>query len=154
MRTGCAQPTLRQPRREDSAWSAARYPLRCKGDAWSSEGPFSSSGNLPTPLPRRHAYYGADAQVRFEFEATAEMTKPTANLATTPDPGTARRNRRYICEPRGYCGPFVNEEYFANCRRCEGRGTANCMHCGSAVEVAAELEKWEASLWRREFGFK
>lgn len=64
----------------------------------------------------------------------------------------AERNRRRICEPRGYCGPFADEEYFATFDGGLWLGSANCVHCGSTVNVGEELEKWEAALWRREFG--
>lgn len=62
------------------------------------------------------------------------------------------RGTETTCQLRGYCGPFVNEEYYAGMEEEEWRGMADCRHCGRTVAVVDELEKWEAALWKREFG--
>ncbi|HEX6068736.1 MAG TPA: hypothetical protein VFZ18_02905 [Longimicrobiaceae bacterium] len=65
-----------------------------------------------------------------------------------------RAQRRSMCASRGYCGPFVNEELFDHFNNGAWRGTANCIHCGSTVNVGVELERWERSLWLREFSIE
>jgi hypothetical protein len=79
---------------------------------------------------------------------------PSACMAPSRGPAEAEERRRSICEPRGYCGPFVNEELFDSFDGGAWRGTANCIHCGSTVNIGAELERWERSLWLREFSIE
>ena len=75
---------------------------------------------------------------------------------TVPEPvrtiAQAQENRRAVCEPRGYCGPFVNEAYFAAFNAGEWRGFGNCVYCGNTVDVSTHLERWEAALWENAFG--
>jgi hypothetical protein len=80
------------------------------------------------------------------------MSSP--RLAIARDADEVQGKRRSICESRGYCGPFLNEELFDRFNGGEWRGTANCIHCGSTVNIGAELERWERSLWLREFSIE
>lgn len=57
-------------------------------------------------------------------------------------------DRGWICEMRGYCGPFsscgVRGPYSDSCRR----GTADCIYCCRRVSVQHEQEKRAALLAR------
>lgn len=77
---------------------------------------------------------------------------PSADSLPPPDPAPPNRSRRSVCESRGYCGPFANEDLVDRFEDGRLRGTAKCTHCGRTVSVAEELEKWETALWRRKFG--
>ena len=72
----------------------------------------------------------------------------TPAVSSPPLLAAAMENRRSICEPRGYCGPFVDEGYFARFPDRFWHGTANCIHCGNTVNVGDELDKWERALVR------
>ncbi|HEX2091859.1 MAG TPA: hypothetical protein VHG28_05620 [Longimicrobiaceae bacterium] len=54
-------------------------------------------------------------------------------IERTPHPvkdvETARRNRQRICESRGFCGPFLNQDFYAAFPGWDGFG--DCIHCGS-----------------------
>jgi hypothetical protein len=47
------------------------------------------------------------------------------------DARVALANRHAICERRGYCGPFINEEFYRAYPGWEGYG--DCLVCGSTV---------------------
>ena len=82
--------------------------------------------------------------------------RSTTSTETTmaPFPEPLPENRRLICEPRGYCGPFFNEELFASQAGGVWFGCGTCVHCGNTVDVASELERWEKALWEREFAVR
>ena len=63
-----------------------------------------------------------------------------------------RRKQRPLCTVRGYCGPFNDERRYSNESSSGDTGVAICLHCGKTVSIAAELAKWEGSLWQSEFG--
>ena len=54
---------------------------------------------------------------------------------------TADTNRQGVCEKRGYCGPFVNEEYYANFPDPSWWGMGECVVCCNTCNIAAELDK-------------
>jgi hypothetical protein len=58
-------------------------------------------------------------------------------IERTPHPvqdiETARRNRQRICDTRGFCGPFLNQSYYAAFPGWDGFG--DCVHCGSTRHV-------------------
>ena len=61
------------------------------------------------------------------------------------DQHTADLNRRTICETRGYCGPFINQEYYDNFPGGLWRGTGECVLCCNTCNTALELEKMRGS---------
>jgi hypothetical protein len=60
---------------------------------------------------------------------------PVKDLATAVD------NRRRVCEPRGYCGPFINREYYDAFPDPTWVGIGECLHCRSAVNCGREARK-------------
>lgn len=57
------------------------------------------------------------------------------------DPGVAQENRRLVCDARGYCGPFVNQDFYD--RFCDElwHGMAECAQCGNTVRPRSEETK-------------
>ncbi|HEX6924561.1 MAG TPA: hypothetical protein VF167_04000 [Longimicrobiaceae bacterium] len=53
----------------------------------------------------------------------------------------ALENYGRICEARGYCGPFINEEFYNAFPDPMWRGCGECVVCGSTCLVAHEEEK-------------
>lgn len=66
----------------------------------------------------------------------------------------ALQNHRTICGPRGYCGPFENEELYRDMEEAMWDGVAECVHCRNTVSIVEHFERWERSLWTRTFGFE
>lgn len=58
----------------------------------------------------------------------------------------AQLNRREICEPRGYCGPFINCEVYDTFPDPVWHGCAECVHCCGTRNVAEEEAKQQLSL--------
>lgn len=46
-----------------------------------------------------------------------------------------------VCGERGYCGPFVNEAYYAAFPEPLWHGMADCVECGTTCKVAPHLRK-------------
>jgi hypothetical protein len=65
----------------------------------------------------------------------AKLVKRVPNPVTSMQ--QAYRNRRSVCEPRGHCGPFINEFYYRAFPGWEGFG--DCTVCGSTVHTAEHL---------------
>lgn len=52
------------------------------------------------------------------------------------DVETAMQNRALVCQPRGYCGPFINEEFYDAYPDPLWAGKGDCALCGSTADVA------------------
>ena len=74
------------------------------------------------------------------FDSRRRDPHPVADLAL------AMENQRQICVPRGYCGPFINESYYAAFPDPVWHGMADCCVCGNSCRVEAEEEKRCAAL--------
>ena len=55
--------------------------------------------------------------------------------------GEARRNRREICDARGYCGPFINQDVYDKFPDPVWHGSGECVHCCGTRNVAEEEVK-------------
>ncbi len=66
------------------------------------------------------------------------------------DRSIADRNRRTICQVRGFCGPFINEEYYNDFPDPIWRGTGECLVCCNTCNSAVETEKRIAAERREE----
>lgn len=53
----------------------------------------------------------------------------------------ALKNRREICEPRGYCGPFINQEVYDAQPDAEWHGVGECIHCRNVLATGPQLRK-------------
>lgn len=53
----------------------------------------------------------------------------------------ALHNRRTICEPRGHCGPFVNQHVYDEAPDSEWHGMGECVHCRNTLATGPELRK-------------
>lgn len=53
----------------------------------------------------------------------------------------ADRNRKGICETRGYCGPFVNQDYYASFPDSRWWGMGECVVCCNTCNVSIEQAK-------------
>lgn len=53
----------------------------------------------------------------------------------------AERNRRSICDARGYCGPFINITYYGQYPDSNWHGVGECIICCSTCRVEVEQEK-------------
>jgi hypothetical protein len=62
------------------------------------------------------------------------------------DQRIADRNRRTICEVRGYCGPFINQAFYEKFPDPLWRGTGECVVCCNTCNVELELEKRRRAL--------
>ena len=60
-------------------------------------------------------------------------------LAREPHPitdlETAMENGRLICQPRGYCGPFINEGFYDAFPDPMWQGKGDCVLCGTTCDV-------------------
>lgn len=54
------------------------------------------------------------------------------------DAETARQNAELICQPRGYCGPFVNEDFYDAFPDALWNGKGECALCGTTCDVATQ----------------
>ena len=54
----------------------------------------------------------------------------------------AQRNRREICDRRGYCGPFINCGVYDAYPDPIWHGCGECVHCCGTRRVADEEAKW------------
>jgi len=54
------------------------------------------------------------------------------------DPHVAAQNALLVCRPRGYCGPFINQEYYNAFPDSLWNGKGDCVLCGSTRDVARE----------------
>lgn len=62
------------------------------------------------------------------------------------DFATAIDNGRRICQPRGYCGPFINGAVYDAFPDPTWNGIAECLHCRNTVNQAREEEKMRLAL--------
>ena len=53
---------------------------------------------------------------------------------------TAMENARVICQPRGYCGPFVNQSFYDAFPDPLWNGKGDCAVCGSTCDVTTQEE--------------
>lgn len=53
----------------------------------------------------------------------------------------AEKNSRTICQPRGYCGPFLNEHVYNDFPDPLWHGMGECVHCRNTVLTASEHDK-------------
>lgn len=53
----------------------------------------------------------------------------------------ALRNRQLICDPRGYCGPFINQRFYDAFPDPEWHGMGECIHCRNVLMTVPELLK-------------
>lgn len=63
-----------------------------------------------------------------------------ATRATHPvtERETAAQNGLLLCRPRGYCGPFINQDYYDAFPDPLWNGKGDCLLCGSTCDVAAQ----------------
>lgn len=54
------------------------------------------------------------------------------------DRETATQNGLLACRPRGYCGPFINRDYYDSFPDPLWSGKGDCLLCGSTCDVAAQ----------------
>lgn len=54
------------------------------------------------------------------------------------DAETAFQNGQLICQPRGYCGPFVNQGFYDAFPDPLWNGKGDCAVCGSTCDVATQ----------------
>lgn len=63
----------------------------------------------------------------------------------TPHPvgdlDTAKENRRLVCDARGYCGPFLNLEFYAAFPDPLWHGMGECLLCRNTAHAASEEAK-------------
>ena len=57
------------------------------------------------------------------------------------DPDIAMQNAMLVCHPRGYCGPFINQDYYDAFPDAVWHGMGDCATCGTTRKVAPELIK-------------
>jgi hypothetical protein len=57
------------------------------------------------------------------------------------DQAVADRNRRMICEVRGYCGPFINLAYYNQFPDEAWHGKGECIICCNTCSVDLEEKK-------------
>ena len=62
------------------------------------------------------------------------------------DQSVADRNRRTICEVRGYCGPFINQSYYRRFPDPLWQTTGECVVCCNTCNVVVEDEKQQAAI--------
>lgn len=62
------------------------------------------------------------------------------------DFGTAIDNGRRVCQPRGYCGPFINGEYYDAFPDPTWHGIGECIHCRNTVNRLREEVKKATAL--------
>lgn len=53
----------------------------------------------------------------------------------------AQRNRREICDRRGYCGPFINSAVYDTFPDPVWHGCGECVNCCGTRKIAEEEEK-------------
>ncbi len=58
---------------------------------------------------------------------------------------TAERNRRSICDARGYCGPFINITYYGHYPDASWHGIGECIICCNTCRVEVEQRKRNAA---------
>lgn len=54
------------------------------------------------------------------------------------DVETAMQNAELICQPRGYCGPFINQGFYDAFPDPLWNGKADCAVCGTTCDVATQ----------------
>ena len=63
----------------------------------------------------------------------------------TPHPvgdlDTAKQNRRLVCDARGYCGPFLNLEFYDAFPDPLWHGMGECVLCRNTAHAATENAK-------------
>lgn len=52
------------------------------------------------------------------------------------DPEIAKQNAMLVCHPRGYCGPFINQDYYDAFPDALWNGKGDCVLCGSTQHIA------------------
>jgi hypothetical protein len=53
---------------------------------------------------------------------------------------TAMQNGLLVCQPRGYCGPFINQDFYDAFPDPLWNGKGDCMLCGSTCDVETQEE--------------